>query len=396
MRSRSLVALLLIGCQVYDPALVERDAGQNGACDGRRPPPRPDVADGPDVDELVIGLRDVVLDQEGDDLWRDMGFNLDGYCTSPPESARECEPAGTSRPVSDGNDGVDNTFGSDLFPLVNATVPGLEETSRAAQLAGNGLPVLRIRRWNGLADDPRVEVTITQAVATAPANADGSAPDIVIEDFLAENPDGTPADPPLWDGRDYAWMRADTFLAGDPDQPLVSDDNAYIANNMVVVSLPDRVEILFSADNAGVMVRLTGGLAVGTLNAERTLMENVIVGGRWSVLDLLQTAENVGVCMDTPEYRVLNARLDAIVDVRSDVGSGGPGVECDAISLGVGFTGFRMNWGGVTEGRPLVSLCSMMQTDGGVTDPDAGMDAGMTVLPDAGMDAGMPFDAGPI
>lgn len=375
MLTRWIVAILALawtsGCQVYDPSIV-RDPG---TCAGRRPPPRPDIEDDDGEMELVIGLRDVVLNQEGGDLWADLGFNLDGFCTAPPENARECEPAGSSAPVRDGNDGIDNTFGRDLFPLVNATVPGLEETARAAQLAGIGFPVLRIRHWNGEANDPRVEVTITQAVASAPANADGSLPDVVIDEFRAENPDGTPADPPVWDGRDWAWMRADTFLAGNSDQPLVRDDNAYVADDFVVTTLPDRVEILFQADNAGVLVRLTGGLAVGRLTADRMRMEDVIVAGRWSVIDLLQTAENVGVCMGTPQYNVLSARLEAIVDVRSDVGSGGPGIECDAISLGVGFTGFRMQWAGLAEGRSLVSLCDM-PPDAGMPDLDAGMDAG--------------------
>jgi hypothetical protein len=377
--SLALLASLLTlgaGCQVYDPSLVRPDGGSQGVCVGRVPPTRPTMPDSASMPDVLFGLRDVVLDQESGDQWADIGFNLDGYCTASPRFAAECRPAeqGT-RPRTDGNDGIDNVFGSDLFPLVEASVPGdLEETARAAQRGGVGLPVLRLRNWNGTPNDPRVHVTITQAVFTVPANADGSAREIRVNDFRPELPDGTPAPAPVWDGRDHTYLREDTFFASDPDQPLVFDDNAYVADDTIVVNLPDRVELLFPADGVGVIVRLTGAMAVGRISADRSTIEDVVVSGRWSQLDLLRTAENVGVCMGTGQYDVLRLRLDAIMDVRSQVGSGGPDVECDAISLGVLFTGYRLQWGGLTPGRMLTSVCHQM--DGGMSTLDGGVGDG--------------------
>ncbi len=375
------IAACLLGCQVYDPKLVEDagagpDGGPTGMCVGRRPDDRPTSEDGTSVPDVYFGLIDVVLDQEEGSLWADLGYNLDGYCTGQPVFESGCEPGrGATRPQPDGNDGIDNVFGAALFPLVEVVTPGLQDTARAAQREGMGLPVLRLRNWNGEPNDPRVHVTITQAVVTVPPASDGSAPDIDIVDYRAEI-GGAPAPAPEWNGEDYVWVRSDTFLAGNVEQPLVFDDNAYVVDNQIVTRLPDRVEILFPADELGVMVRLTGGLAVARMSADGTALEDVVVAGRWSVVDLLRTAENVGVCMGTTEYNVLNAQLQGIVDVRSDVGSGGPGVECDAISLGVGFTGHRLRLGGVAEGRPLLSACDMAP-DGGAPMPDAG-------TPDAG------------
>ncbi len=378
----STIALALLawttGCQVYDPSLVPKDGGNtNGVCTGRRPPPRPDVPDGDDVEERFFGLRDVVLNQGGG-LWQDIGFNLDGYCTGAPDFARECDPVHSiARPQADGHDGIDNSFGSDLYPLVEATVQGLEMTARDAQMAGNGLPILRQRHWNGQPNDPRVHGTITQAVVTVPGTPEGNAPDIDIVDFQAQNPDGTPAPPPNWDGNDYVWARDDTFLSADPDVPLVYDDTAYVADNQVIVNLPDRVEILFPADMVGVVVRLTGGTAIGTMSDDGMMLDDVVVAGRWSEVDLLRTAENVGVCMNTTEYNLLRTRLEDIMDVRSEVGSGGPGIQCDAISMGVGFTGYRLKFAGLATGREIDSVCGL--SDGGVPMPDGG-----TSSPDAG------------
>jgi hypothetical protein len=277
-------------------------------CAGRRPPARPDVPDGDDVDELFFGLRDVLLNQGG--RWSDIGFNLDGYCTGSPDFGHECVPQQSgARPEPDGSDGIDNTFGGRLYPLVETAIPGLESTARQAQLEGIGFPAFRLRGWNGEANDPRVDVMITQAVASVAANADGSQPDVIIRDFHAELASGGPAPAPAWDGTDYFWARSDTFLAGDPEQPLVSDDNAYIADDTIVINLPDRVEILFATADAGVTVRLTGGLVTGHISADRTHVENVVVGGRWSVVDLRRTAENVGLCMGTFQYNGLEAML---------------------------------------------------------------------------------------
>lgn len=375
VRSALALSLVLTGaCQVYDPTLVQRDAGA-GRCEGRRPPSRPTDADSTESHEVLFGLRDVVLRQSEGRLWTRLGFNLDGYCTGAPDYGHACTTQ--DRPPSDGEDGIDNVFGERLFPLVNAVVPNLEETARAAQLNGMGLPVLVLREWNGTPNDPRVHVSITQAVVTVPPAEDGAIPDIVINEYRAELPDGSSAPAPRWEGDDYTWVRADTFLAGNPEEPLVYDNNAYVADGVVVVSLPARVEFLFPADEVGVTVRLTGGVATGRISADGRRLEDVVVGGRWSVVDLLRTAENVGVCMGTSEYSVLRSQLESFADVSSEVDAD-PGVECDAVSIGVGFTGYRLQLGGVAEGRPVESTCNGLM-DGGATEADGGvgsLDAG--------------------
>lgn len=372
--------LLLGGCQVYDASLVA--AGQ---CDGRRPPPRPTTPDQPDGEELIFGLRDVVLNQETNALWAQLGYDLDGYCTDSPDFALGCElPPGGGRPSQDGERGIDNVFGKDLFPLVNGVVPGLEESSRDLQLQGRGLVVVRLKDWNGLPDDPQVHVTITQSVDTVAAAPDAPVPDVTFVDNEAVLGSGDLAPAPAWDGNDYTWVRADTFLAGNFDDPLVYDANAYVTDNTFVVRLPDRVEILFQGIDVGVTVRVTGGIATGRITEDRMRVEDVIVAGRWSVVDLLRTAESVGVCQGSEQYDFLRGRLEALVDVSSDV-TAEPGAVCDAISLGVGFTGFRVRLGGVVEGPMPTNTCET-PPDGGAPDPDAG-----SPDPDAG-----PSDAGDV
>ncbi|MEQ8456894.1 MAG: hypothetical protein RLO52_10545 [Sandaracinaceae bacterium] len=380
----TLVVTLAAGCQVYDPSLVEEDSGvalpDTGPATLRHPPPRPTGMDGDDGEERLYGLRMVMLNQDGE-RWRDIGYDLDGRFTAEPGFDTECLPPRRSRPPVDGNQGIDNVFGASLFPLVDLTVPGLQETAQAAQEEGK-LPVLRMRGWNGEDDDPRVDITVTNAIFMTAAESDGSPPEVEVVDFEPRRlSDGTRPDFPAWDGTDYGWFREETFLEGDPELPLLRDDNAYVAGRLVVARLPERVEILFPADDLGVIVKLTDARATGTISADGSTLENVVVAGRWAIIDLLSTAENVGVCRDTAQYDILTGQLDTIADIRSAAGSGGEGVRCDAISLGVQFTGSRLRWGGLTPGPPVRNVCTDPRTDGG----PSGMDGGMSGARDGGV-----------
>jgi hypothetical protein len=388
-----LVAGSLAGCVVYDPARVQRaDSGADGGVMLAHPPPRPSGMDTSMPGEVAFGLRDVVLNQTAEQA-RMLGYDLDDYDTTDTNLLSECTPGMGGRVPADGPGGIDNVFGASLYPLVNAAVPGLEDRARAAQMAGNGLPVLRVRGWNGTPNDPVIDVTISAAVFSA-GTGGSMAPAVVIHsptDYTLM--DGSPVPGPRWDGNDWTWLRTDSFLGGDLEQPLIRDQQAYVADGVFVANLPERVDIVFPTDTVGVLVRLTGAVATGTLSADGTRLENVIVAGRWSTTDLLSTAENIGLCMGTGQYNILQSQLVRYADVRSRMPApGDPVLGCDALSIGVGFTGFRMRVAGVTDGLPILDLCTM---DGGL--PDAGTDAAMTPSDagtDAGHDAAMSMDAG--
>ncbi len=383
------VSAATAGCRVYDPALVgsNMDAGRDAPpaeCDARVAPPRPTMADTADGPDIAFGMREVLLDQGAE--WENIGLDIDDYCTVPGSLVGECTSGG---PIQrDGLQAIDNVFGSDLYPLVASAVPDLEMRARAAQNEGRGLPILYVRGWNGTPNDPRIDIAIVQSVFSS--SVDGATPDVPPEVVIRSPIDyelasGGAVPLPVWDGNDWAWVRDDAFLAGDFDQPLIRDDNAYVADGVFVARLPDRIDIIFPTDDVGVLVRLTGATALGELNADGINMDTVTVAGRWSVTDLLSTAENIGICRGSGQYTLLSGQLDRIADVRSmPPPRGEPGLTCNAVSIGVTFRGTRMRIApeNITPGLPLVNICA---TDGGLP-RDAGPSA---------TDAG-PVDAGVI
>ncbi len=367
----SLACVAALGCKVYDPALVKQDAGGTtpGECDAARPPERPSIADdGVDVGEHAYAVRDVVFDQSGE-AWRTIGYDLDGRCSEPPDWDVECRPPlRTASPEADGEEGTDNSFGHNLFPVVDLTVPDLQETSRMYQQRGVGSVLLVVNGWNGEADDPRVQVVMGVTVfATTGAADDTEPPEVVQTDTGPETPEGEPLPEPAWDGNDWFWLRTDNFFEEDPDRPYVYDDNAYVAGGVLVIRLPERTDFIFPGEEIGLLVRLTGAVATVRISEDRETLTEITVAGRWPVLDLLATAEAVGVCSGTTEHSILQNQLDRIADVRDREGSGGADVTCNAVSLGIAFeSGKKARFAGLAVGDPVPDACAAMGADGGV------------------------------
>jgi hypothetical protein len=360
---------LAAGCQVYDPSLVPGDAGTT-EYEPATPPPRPEAPDdGEDVGPLTFVVRDVLFEQDGD-LWAEIGYDLDGKLTEPPSYDVECRPPhAPSRPETDGQGGIDNSFGHHLFPLVEVTNPGLQMVARGYQSRGVGAIAVTITGWNGTDDDARVEITAAITVfATAGAEGDAEPPEVVQTPDGPQTPEGEPVTEPTWDGHDWVWLRDDNFFEGDLDRPFIYDDNAYVADGRIVFRLPDRTDFVFPGDDIGLLVRLTGAVATARVVEGGERLEDIVVAGRWPTLDLLETAEAVGVCSGSSEYEILSRQLERVADVRARVGTGGPDVACDAVSIGLRFeSGDRARLAGLAEGLPVPNAC------GDAPAPDAGM-----------------------
>src|SRR5262249_20509613 len=157
--------------------------------------------DGP---EIVFALRHMVLNQSGD-MWRTIGYDLDGLDTQPGHLAVECTPVSGGAPQVDGDDGVDNTFGHSITPLLLAAMTTLEADAQRAEDIGIGAVLVDVSGWNGMDDDPRVSVVVSQSVYGAQLLSDGGLPDAAAPDGGPDYDGGGPL--PAWDGGDVWWAR---------------------------------------------------------------------------------------------------------------------------------------------------------------------------------------------
>jgi hypothetical protein len=321
-------------------------------------------------ERYVVILRDIFIDQRGevggDPLaapWRDIGFNLDGLCTTADAPTSECTPAEGLAVELDGNNGIDNTFGNSFFPVLMLGVDGIDADLIATQEQGIGAVLLLVDDWNGELNDSQVTVTVTQTVFGTTAGPGGAAPDIMVVGSEAFLPDGTtPAPLPTWDGTDYFWGRSDTFVAGDPDLPNVRVTTAYVTNGVLVARLPDRTPIKLVGTDIGVEVTLTDLLATG--NIYEMFIEpsdtppKVVVAGRWGFNDMVAQSANVGICQGTSLFRTLTTILNGMIDVLQDPPEDpDPNLPCDALSVAVTFDAYVGNFGGVAQGQDIPSPC---------------------------------------
>lgn len=381
MRSSALAAAALFlasaltgGCRVFDEELLpvdggvdagEIDAGDAGGddtgtadagCIPHKPPARPTAMDPMDGEELAFALRDILF-QPGP-MWASIGYDLDDLCSyAPPRTdggmelpPLECVPPNPgASPETDGRDGIDNSFGENfpilIFTFVGDMMADVQELFDRELMAGRGLVVIRIRGWNGMDDDPRVGVTVANAVRTVPASAaDGGTPD-----------GGTPM--PAWDGTDVFLLASDDFVGGDETRPRIQNDNGYVAERTLVVELPDRSEFVWTGDGLVFPLVLTDPRLTGRISDDGLTLEDVTITGRWAELDLLEGFEGLTFCAGTGPREALERLFDDAADVRQDSTTGGMGVECDAVSVGIRMTGYRGEWGALASPEPAPETC---------------------------------------
>ena len=287
---------------------------------GRRPPPRPPAStEGDDTSARVWALKDVVLDQSGD-IWRTIGWNLDEVETESIMDFHPCTPPDAPVPPLDGIAGTDNAFGKSILSQIIMFNSAFEANAREEMEEGEAI-LVSLRGWNGEDDDPQVEVTMIQALGVNRA-------------------DGEPL--PQWDGDDR-WIQADTsFVGGNPDVPQIFNDNAYVADRMIVFQLPDRRPITLPwVDSNRFDLFLIDAMLTGTISEDGQRLEQVWLTGRYPTVELNMAWEIAGLCEGTASRAIIDMLLASELDIRDPVGSGtGPSVTCNAISLALELTGY--------------------------------------------------------
>jgi hypothetical protein len=111
------VLLLVLGCSVYDPSLIED--GPAGVPD--RPPARTSSSN--DDESIVFALEDIYIRQSAEMAAR-TGLDLDATLTASRDEAT-CEPRAMDggQAVVDGRRGIDNSLGAHLLPTVGSALP---------------------------------------------------------------------------------------------------------------------------------------------------------------------------------------------------------------------------------------------------------------------------------
>lgn len=329
-----LIALLLSSpaCSVYDADLVE--TGLASIPD--RPPPS--TSSSSDDVEAIFAFRNISLDQSGE-RWRRFGLDLDGMNTTSISDAAECV-APNGNPPLDGDKGIDNAFGQYVLPTVVSLIPCLEDNIALNQGRGRGTVLLRLRQWNGMPNDSKVDVSVVSAVDGTSLDdvsglvwggADGST--LMLSDPPQEAPD------PGWDGDDYFFVDPSSLVAGNLERPEVWKADAYISEGRIVLPLDTAATFVFLTGPGSFSITLNGFL-IADISEDGQILEKGMIAGRFPAGELVATLKPLGICNDAFRESVVGLLTDNM-DLRVDPDLGSPEDDCSASGVAFTFQGIR-------------------------------------------------------
>ncbi|WP_438030395.1 hypothetical protein [Sorangium sp. So ce233] len=299
---------------------------------GQPPPPGP--AQPGDGEGVAFGIDRLFLgdtDRDGKKTagsWKQYGFNLDGKVSST-VSQDLCKPVDGAPPSDvypDGVNGIDNSFGSKLVSLISNFLT--DPSTRVTDAIANG-DFTVIFKLDGLGDQPSYNPLTAKLYGGATLDA-----------------------APVWDGSDK-WPVVPELLedAQDIESAKVVFPASYVVDN-TWVSGPEsqvsfKLNLTFSGTTIGLTIRNVR-IAMDLAPDHKSVVKGTIAG----VLETAVLAEELrsvigavqpGVCEGSGIETILD-QVRRASDIMKD-GSQDPSQECDAISIGIGFTAKQVQLG---------------------------------------------------
>ncbi len=366
----ALAVVLALSCGIYDTSLLlprptpidastDGDVDAGDGCLRARWPSRPAADDpdaGADTPVIVDALRALDFGVSDAGVSQTAGFDLDGVCTCPlPDFPQSCRTLPGVKPRCDLADGRDNTA-SVLIDTFRHFSNAFSQDATNASLEGGEFGILiRIRNYNGTANDVSVEV----AVFSSSGN-DGAQ-------------DGGVPKRPQHDGRDRWTVDPASLVAGSapPYLPVSVDANAYVSQGRFVATVDFPVSLGVATGSS--IVELKGSVVVGSLvpDGQSFRIENGVLAGRWPTQRLLTSFEVLPdpvdptrfLCGDSPGYAAVKELICSGQDIVGDLKQDNTNAPCDSISMALGFTATPALLGDVVRPPPRVKPCGPQWTD---------------------------------
>jgi hypothetical protein len=269
--------------------------------------------------------------------WKAYGFDIDGLMGDNPASV--CQPVAGSMAVDPvGNNGIDNSFGANILPLILALDPTWPTDVNNAINAGTFTVLLEMDCLPKTGDDPAFTTKLFGGTAL------GSTP--------------------KWDGTDKWPVEPD--LLNNPTDPesssivfpgcSLTDSNFYSGKNVTFVL---TVPVMTAMMSTSIKLTLYAAQMTMTLSADHKTASAGMIGGVLNTQELLGQVEKIAVLLNLCTSSVL-PELITTVEQASDIladGTQDPTQTCDGISMGLGFTMAAAEIGVVGPAAPVGMSC---------------------------------------
>lgn len=315
-------------------------SGGSGGGESATPPSRPDGAGPGDGPGKIFGTTKLYIGgktrdgQVSDVAWKDFGYDLDGVNTTD-DFANHCTPAAggiATNVFPDGNNGIDNSFGNTLLPLLSIASSDLDADANEAIAMGSFNIMVNMK---DLGDGANYD----------PINA-----------FLLAGKNGT----------GNSWELVPEFLDDptDPDSSKVKFAESYLADNTWVSGNSGTLDLTLSIAGFDISLEIKSAFVTMKLDADHGGATNGIIAGVLDAEDLITQiqalAGNINPDFCDPENGVIQGILNQVrqsADIMAD-GSQQAGTPCTGISIGLGFDASEVTVTGVgAPAEPTEDAC---------------------------------------
>lgn len=295
----------------------------------------------------VYAVSNVYIDrdrarQPDPNAWKQYGFDLDGQ-TSDPSSANHCQlvaGADPSKVKQDGQDGIDNSFGANLAPLIATFSKTWVDDWNSAIVDGGPTIVLRL---------PSLALPDVDG-GTSPFGPDGGPPDAgPLSDA------GSPAAQPLlgytsaklcekpdWLGPHLLPIDGASVDGGELAQAKFQAPSGTLTGDYFYSGTIPEALVIIPVRQAALHLHLRNARVSMFLSADRRIATFGHLGGVASTDELVNEVTTSkgyiysGVCALPILFDNIVQQIRQASDILDD-GTQDPGKTCNGISMGIGF-----------------------------------------------------------
>jgi hypothetical protein len=288
----------------------------------------------------VLAVKRLYLGEGVNGQWKKFGFDIDEK-VSTASSTDVCQPAAgakTGVPYPDGDNGIDNSFGKNLLPLILSLYPNWPQDINAAIDLGLTTVLFKLECLPPTGDSPQFT---TKLFGATPLGY-----------------------PPNWDGADI-WPVAPELLADPTDassstiifnsSSVTSDVYDAGANATFVLTVP----VSTINETRSIKLTLRSAKLQMTLSPDRSSATMGMIGGVLDTEELKAEVKKIGdllgIC-SSPLFQGLLTEIDKASDIMND-GTQDPTKTCNGITMGMGFEMGPAQYGDVGPVTPVGTTC---------------------------------------
>lgn len=288
----------------------------------------------------VLAATELFFGEGNSGEWKAFGFNVDGLISTA-SSKDVCMPnsgAATSTPYPDGDEGIDNSFGKNLLPLILSLYP----------------------TWVTDINNGIQKGFFTSMLKLYCLPPEGDVP-VLTTKLFGGTPLGTP---PLFDGTDK-WPVAPELLSNamDPESSTVIFSKASVTGNAYDSGDKDTfiltVPLKTMTETTSIKLTLYSAEIRMTLSDDRKSATSGMIGGVLDTEEFVAEVKKVGALLglcESPVFANLLTQVRQASDILTD-GTQDPTKTCNGISMGMAFEMKEIQLGEVGPVTPVGMAC---------------------------------------